>query len=122
MSIGIDIEDIERFENKSQRFLDKIFTKDEQKYCFLKQNPARHFAVRFCAKEAVIKALTSLNIKHPWFNKIEIYHDNKYPKVRLPNTSEYADLKVEVSLSHDKTKAIAFVIIDAKTPGCKEAK
>lgn len=114
MSIGVDIEDIVRFEDKSQKFLDKIFTEDEQKYCFSKQNPARHFAVRFCAKEAVIKALNSMNIKQPWFNKIEIYHDNKCPKIKLPNIKEYANLKVEVSLSHDKTKAVAFVTISER--------
>lgn len=111
MGIGVDIEDIDRFKNKSQEFLDRIYAKNEQNYCNSKANPAAHFAVRFCAKEAVIKALTSLHIKHPWFNKIEIYHDNKCPKIKLPDTEEYANLTIEVSLSHDKTKAIAFVII-----------
>lgn len=111
MGIGVDIEDITRFEGKSQKFLDRIFTKNEQKYCFSKANPVSHFAVRFCAKEAVTKALNSMNIKHPAINKIEIYHEDKFPKIKLPDTREYADLKIELSLSHDKTKAIAFVTI-----------
>lgn len=112
MSIGVDIEDIARFKNKSQSLLDRVFTKDEQKYCFSKQNPASHFAVRFCAKEAVIKALTSINVKRPSLNKIEIYHDkNKFPKIKLPEIEDYANLTIEVSLSHDKTKAVAFVTI-----------
>lgn len=115
LAIGVDIEDIDRFKNKSQRFLDKIYTKEEQKYCLSKSEPARHFAVRFCAKEAVIKALSPLNIKHPPFNKVEIYHDvNKFPRIKLPDMEEYVNLTVDVSLSHDKTKAIAFVIIDNK--------
>lgn len=113
MSVGVDIEDIIRFENKSQRFLDRIFTKEEQVYCLSKANPASHFAVRFCAKEAVIKALNSISIKQPEFNKIEIYHDdNKCPKIKLPDTGEYVNLTVNVSLSHDKTKAIAFVLVE----------
>lgn len=112
MAIGIDIEDILRFENKSQRFLDRIYSKFEQEYCLSKTIPASHFAVRFCAKEAVIKALNSINIKQPAFNKIEVYHDkNKFPKIKLPDSQEYANLIIEVSLSHDKTKAIAFVTI-----------
>ncbi len=115
MAIGVDIEDISRFENKPQNFLDRLYTKEEQEYCFSKPNPASHFAVRFCAKEAVIKALNSEGITHPQFNQIEIYHDNnKCPKIMLPQDKCYANLSIDVSLSHDKTKAIAFVLITKK--------
>lgn len=116
MAIGVDIEDINRFEGKSQRFLDRIFTKSEQEYCLSKAISASHFAVRFCAKEAVTKALNSMGINHPQLNQIEIYHGAKgCPKVKLPDTKEYSGLNIEISLSHDRTKAVAFVIIDAKT-------
>lgn len=119
LTIGVDIEDIERFENKSQKFLDRIYTKNEQQYCLSKAKPESHLAVRFCAKEAVVKALNSMNKVHPPLNKIEVYHDeNKCPKIRLLGKlfekvigSDYDDLTIEVSLSHDKTKAIAFVSI-----------
>lgn len=114
MSIGVDIEDVSRFENKSKDFLDRIYTENEQEYCLSKPNPASHFAVRFCAKEAVIKALSPLGIQNPRLNQIEVYHDaNKYPKIKLL-TNEHAELIIEVSLSHDKTKAIAFVTIEKK--------
>lgn len=112
MTIGVDIEDISRFENKNQKFLDRIYTKSEQEYCLSRPNPASHFAVRFCAKEAVIKALSPLGIKSPGLGQIEVYHsENKYPKIKLPNSVEYDNLAVDVSLSHDRTKAIAFVSI-----------
>lgn len=112
MAVGVDIEDISRFENKSQNFLDRVFTKSEQEYCLSKSIPASHLAVRFCAKEAVTKALNSINIKHPAINQIEIYHSaNGCPRVKLPKLKEYENLKIEVSLSHDRTKAIAFVTI-----------
>ena len=116
LSIGVDIEDISRFENKSQNFLNKIYTKSEQKYCLSKALPASHFAVRFCAKEATIKALNSLGIKESSLNNIEIYHDeNGCPKIKLLNKNllnEFSNkLTIEVSLSHDRTKAIAFVTI-----------
>lgn len=114
MAIGVDIEDIKRFENKSQNFLDKIYTKSEQEYCLSKKLPAKHFAVRFCAKEATIKALTGLNIKHVHLKQIEVYHnENNFPQIRLLNNSDN-DLTFDVSLSHDRTKAIAFVMIDKK--------
>lgn len=111
MSIGIDIEDIKRFENKSQEFLDRVYTKNEQEYCLSKTLPAKHFAVRFCAKEALIKALNAMNLPHPDLNKIEIYHsENNCPQIRLLNNSDNK-LTFELSLSHDRTKAIAFVIV-----------
>lgn len=115
MVVGVDIEDIDRFEDKPQRFFDRIFTEDEQKYCSSKAIPASHFAVRFCAKEAVTKALNSIGINHPQLNQIEVYHDkNGCPKIRLPGAQEYDNLSVDISLSHDRTKAIAFVIICEK--------
>lgn len=113
MAIGIDIEDINRFENKSTKFLDRIYTKKEQEYCFSKSNPASHLAVRFCAKEALIKALTALEIKRPNFNEIEIFHGpNKNPKIHLPKDEKFNNLTIDVSLSHDRTKAIAFVTVN----------
>lgn len=112
MAIGVDIEDIERFVDKSQEFLDRIFTKSEQEYCLSKPSPQSHFAVRFCAKEATIKALTALNLKHPQLNEIEVYHnENGVPQVRLLNKIDNK-LTFEVSLSHDKSKAIAFIVIN----------
>lgn len=96
--------------------MDRVYTKSEQKYCLSKAIPASHFAVRFCAKEAVTKALNSMNIRQPQLNQIEVYHDeNSCPKIKLPKGQEYDNLEVEVSLSHDRTKAIAFVVIEAKT-------
>jgi len=112
LSIGVDIEEIKRFENKSQKFLDRIYTPDELEYCLSKSLPAKHLAVRYCAKEAVIKALTALNIDYPKLSEIEVFHDEKkFPRIRLLKNNKN-DLKIEVSLSHDRTKAIAFVTIE----------
>lgn len=114
MAIGVDIEEISRFKDKSQRFLDRIYTKSEQDYCLSKKLPAKHFAVRFCAKEAVMKALTSLKIKYPKLSEIEIFHnEDGVPQVRMLNNLD-KKLTFEVSLSHDRTKAIAFVMVSEK--------
>lgn len=107
MPIGVDIEDIERFKGKPKEFLERVFTPLELDYCMKFSNPESHLAVRFCAKEAVIKALTPFGIKIAEYNKIEIYFD-EYPKVRVLKDLG-RDIKFEISLSHDKTKAIAFV-------------
>ena len=111
MAIGVDIEEISRFKDKSEKFLKRVFTSSELEYCMQYSKPESHLAVRFCAKEAVMKALTPLGIDIAEYNAIEIFHDkNNYPKVRiLKNIGK--DIKFELSLSHDRTKAIAFVIV-----------
>ncbi len=112
MNIGVDIEDISRFEDKSQAFLEKVFTKNEQEYCNSKKKAAQHYAVRFCAKEAVIKALSGFSVKDVFFEDIEIYHDeNQCPQVRLLKKVEH-EFKIKLSVSHDKTKAVAFAVIE----------
>jgi len=59
--IGVDIVEIERFrravERRGRRFLEKIFTEEEMKYCFSMKDPYPHLAGRFCVKEAVLKSL-----------------------------------------------------------------
>lgn len=109
MAIGVDIEDIERFKDRPECFIERVFTPVEIEYCTKYSKPESHYAVRFCAKEAVIKALTALGIKGVALNEIEIYHnENHCPQVRILN--EIANgVEFEVSLSHDRSKAIAFV-------------
>ena len=59
--IGIDIVRIERIkavvEKWGRRFLEKVFTDREITYCYGKKAPYMSLAVRFAAKEAVIKAM-----------------------------------------------------------------
>lgn len=62
MVIGVDIEDIERFKNKSEEFIQRIFTAVEIDYCQKFSKPESHYAARFCAKEAVIKHLRLLRL------------------------------------------------------------
>lgn len=109
MTVGVDIEDISRFINKSPEFLNRVFTALELDYCMKFARPESHLAARFCAKEAVIKALTALDIKNISMSDIEVYHnENKCPNIRILKKLD-KDINFELSLSHDKTKAIAFV-------------
>ncbi len=110
MQIGVKIEDSTRFEYRSQNLLNKIFTKAEQEYCLAQQKPSHHFAGKFCAKEATRKALLQYGVTKVYLNDIEIYHDQYgNPKIRLLKKIS-KNLRFKVSISHDKTKAIAFVI------------
>ena len=111
--IGADIEDISRINsslnNYGERFKSKIFTNKEKKYCESKSYPPMHYAGRFCAKEAVLKAIRSSGLKrHVQLNQIEILADkNTGPNVNLLFK---APGKCKVSISHNKTHAIAFAV------------
>lgn len=113
--LGIDIEDISRFENKDkvedEKFLKKIFTQSELDYCYSFKNYAEHLCARFCVKEAVIKVLAYKGIKHSKLNNIEVYK-GKYgePYIRLLDC-EYSNLTIDISIAHEKTKAIAIAMI-----------
>jgi len=60
MGLGTDLVEVERVrrsvERHGKRFLDRVFTPEEQTYCMDKANPYPHLAARFAAKEAVSKA------------------------------------------------------------------
>lgn len=116
ISIGVDIEDISRFLGKSlendSKFLKRIFTQSELDYCFKNSNPAPHLAARYCAKEAVVKALSNLCNKTIGYSNIEILK-NENGSVRVNMLiDELKKYNYSLSISHEKDKAIAFVVVE----------
>lgn len=109
IGLGIDIEEIDRFRklsfSKNKKFYKKIFTEKEIKYCLNKGNAYQHFTARFCAKEAMIKALPK-RIKN--LLDIEVVIKNGKPKIKSPLSKN----KIHLSLSHTKNYAIAIIIIE----------
>jgi len=107
LKIGVDIEETKRFLDNTydnrKTFYEKIFTKNEIKYCLSKVNSHLHFAVRFCAKEAAIKAMDNQKIS---LQDIEIKIVDDKPRIILP-----LGMMGDVSMSHTQNIAIATVII-----------
>lgn len=117
ISIGVDCEEIERFQKilEDRMFLEKIFTPNEIEYCLRKADPKKHLAARFCAKEAMIKAL-SYHKLNATVENIEILNDaNGVPRVRV-NLDATDDLVMQVSLSHCNEIAFAQAIVYGKNP------
>lgn len=120
--IGIDIEEIERFRKnqfeESKLFYIKLFTQREIDYCLTKKDPYPHFTARYCAKEAVKKTFN--NIGFVGWKEIEILNkESGQPEVVVKSknskTQEIIDtIEIKVTLSHEKNKAIAFVITKSK--------
>ena len=113
--IGVDIEKILRFKkmeyNEHIGFYRKIFTKKEIKYCLSKKDCYRHFAARFCAKEAILKAL-SFNKKDYFLIEIQIINNKGgVPKVFLKKNINY---DIKLSISHTDDIAVACAIVCTK--------
>lgn len=112
--IGVDIIEVSRIkssvEKYGDRFLNRIFTKKELEYC--QAHKAIRFpelAVRFAAKEAYSKANGSGIVADLTWKEIEIINDSK-GKPHIYLNGKLAK-NVQVSLSHEKNSAIAFVVI-----------
>ena len=127
---GIDIIEVERIAKVMERdlgFRDKIYTEGEIAYCEPKKNKYQHYAARFSAKEALMKAIGTgwrFGIR---FADIDVYHDDLgQPHVRLTGKAkELAEQegfsKIHVSLSHVKQLATAIVIIECKEVNSKDS-
>ncbi len=79
LGIGNDIIEIERIrkslDEHGDRMIAKLFTEREKEYCFKHKNHASHFAARFSAKEAVVKALGTGFGEHVSWLDIEILNE-----------------------------------------------
>ena len=118
---GIDIIEVSRIQKVLERdigFKEKIFTKGEIDYCEEKKNKYQHYAARFSAKEAFLKAIGTgwrFGIK---FGDIEVYHDEfGKPLIRLYGKAdelvrENGISTMHVSLSHLKEMATAVVVLE----------
>lgn len=123
IGMGVDLVDVSRIESIifrwQERFLKRIFTDTEIRYCNNKKNPAQRFATRFAAKEAFIKALYPKQQEGVRFQDIEIDQEAGRPVINLyGNVKQAADesgvKKVHVMLSHDGDYGIANVILEGE--------
>ncbi len=116
--VGTDIIEIERISEAiarhGDRFLDRLFTETEKKYCARYKDAMPHFAGRFAAKEAVLKAIgTGLHPDVTW-QDIEVINDAQgKPEVHLsPKLSKALSIAhIFISISHCKSYATATAII-----------
>ncbi len=116
--IGTDIVSIPRLKktinsSSGDKFINRIFTKNEIDYCSDKVNSIIHFAGRFAAKEAITKALLSSEIiESISMRSIEIISGkNRKPEVNLTISSKL-QLQCKVSISHTDEYAIAFALLE----------
>jgi holo-[acyl-carrier protein] synthase len=118
---GIDIIEVERVAikiGKDNGFTEKVFSEAEIMFCESKKNKGEHYAARFAAKEAFLKA-TGLGLLASYdLHLIEVLPDaNGKPEIILKGdlatlAKQHHWKKIHVSLSHLSTMACATVIIE----------
>ena len=122
VTCGTDIIEIARIEesiNKlGEKFLERVFTKNEIEYCESKNiQKYQHYAARFAAKEAAFKAI-SWKIKDKYevcWKDFEVINDKQgRPKLNIIGISLKGVENIDVSLSHCKEYAIANVTISER--------
>jgi holo-[acyl-carrier protein] synthase len=125
VGIGIDVVAIERMARlvgdgpRSERFLQRCFTARERAYCDARRDRANRYAVRFAAKEAMVKALGAP--RGVRWTDIEVAREEGKPRLALSGAAERAARGLEVgnvhlSLSHDGGIAAAAVVLERGRP------
>jgi len=127
LGLGVDTVEVGRIRDALEarsgaRFERRVFTPGEVVYCRSKADPYPHFAARFAAKEAVMKALgTGWTAQVNWTG-IEVVHGERgkpFLQLNAP-TDEFARslglADSHISLSHDQGRAVAVALLLCAPP------
>ena len=120
IGLGIDATDIPRIastlERYGERFMNRIFTDGEIAYCRRRREPAIHFAGRFAAKEAAMKALGTGHSQNVLWRDIEVVRRGGPPQLQFHGGAarRFAAIGAQSSLltiTHSETLALAQVLL-----------
>jgi holo-[acyl-carrier protein] synthase len=128
--LGVDIVEIERMRRALERrpaMKERIFSADERAYCDARNKPEIHYAMRFAAKEAVLKALGT-GFSGMRFTDVEVERDERgRPVPRLSGrAAEVAEergiveMHLSLSFTHSNAVASAVAITEEGRPRPKE--
>lgn len=122
LGLGTDLTEVARIRRSVQRFgdrfLERIYTPAEMRYCFRKKDPAESLAARFAAKEAGAKALgTGISRGVSW-QELEVRSEPS-GKPGLWLSGRAAELaaglginRLSLSLTHTRDLALAVVVAE----------
>lgn len=122
LGLGTDIVEVARIEkllqDKRKEFLARVFTPTEIEYCQGKARPAIHFAARFSAKEAFMKAIGTGWSQGVGFNQIGVRNnDDGKPALEITGAAKtvldgLGPWALWISMSHTREYATATVVIE----------
>jgi holo-[acyl-carrier protein] synthase len=120
IGLGIDATDIPRIaatiERYGERFIRRIFTEGEIAYCQRRRKAAIHFAGRFAAKEAAMKALGTGHTPQVLWRDVEVVRHGGPPQLQFHGGAarRFASLGAKSSLltiTHSDALALAQVLL-----------
>lgn len=122
LGTGVDICEVARIGASlarfGDRFVERVFTREEIRYCRSKKNSVERFAARFAAKEAAMKALGTGASRGVTWTSIEVGHaPGGRPVLRLHGAAaEIAEQtgvrRMSLSVTHTESQAMAMVIFE----------
>ena len=121
ITCGTDIIEINRIKQNiedgqiGEKFIEKVYTPLEIKYCESKKiQKYQHYAARFAAKEACLKAISGMlpsKFDISW-KDIEVINDEQgKPSLKIYGVDTQKIESMDISLSHCKEYAVAMVTI-----------
>jgi holo-[acyl-carrier protein] synthase len=120
LGLGLDATDIDRIANTieryGERFLGRIFTAGERAYCTRRKVPSIHFAGRFAAKEAAMKALGTGHSRGVLWRDVEVVRHGGPPQLQLhggaaKHFASMGGVSTLLTITHSDALALAQVII-----------
>ena len=115
--IGVDMLEISRMEQVIERrpsFLRRVFTEEERAYCERSARPAEHYAARFAAREAVLKALGTGFAQGIGLKDVSVTRDPSTGRPRALLAGRAAQIaqeqgvrEIALSISHTRDVAVA---------------
>ena len=116
--LGVDIVEIERFVGvmeRRPRIIERMFSDGERAYCESKARPEVHYALRFAAKEAVLKMLGT-GFAGIRFRDVTILRNDRGKPIPMltgaakERATELGIVEMHVSLSYTHTTAVASAV------------
>ncbi len=109
--VGVDLVEVGRIGRlvRDPAFLKRVFTAEEIAYCRGKKNAAQHFAVRFAAKEAILKALGHKGVALKDIGVRNLSTGQPVPV--LHGRLKPLGGKIRLSLAHTKEYAVAMAVL-----------
>lgn len=125
IGIGTDITECPRIGRMiiehGEQFLRRVYTEKEIEYCNARKLSTEHYAGRWAAKEAILKAIGTGWVQGVSWREIEIYNEpGGAPKVELyGGTRQLAEMRgvgeILITISHCRTYATAYAVALAAT-------
>jgi holo-[acyl-carrier protein] synthase len=124
IGVGVDIVECLRIaqmiERHGELFITRVYTDDEIEYCSARKAATQHYAGRWAAKEAVLKALGTGWRRGIAWRDIEIRNDRRgAPLVHLGGAARDVMIdagirEIHVTISHCRSHAIAYVVAEGE--------